>query len=86
MEIINLRKMEIKLSDEEKENLKITLDIINAIADKLDENFFDAITAKDEINGDYYFCINELEQIIKYLNILGVGILTAENGDENNEY
>lgn len=86
MEINNLRKMGIKLTNEEKESLELASDIINVIAHELDNNFFDGITVKDESNNEYYFDIEELGQIINSLNILGIGILTAENGDEGNEY
>ena len=86
MEINNLRKMRIKLTNEEKESLELVSDIINVIAHELDNNFFDGITAKDESNNEYYFDTEELGQIINSLNILGTGMLTAESGDENNEY
>ena len=86
MEINNLRKMRIKLTDEEKESLELVSDIINVIAHELDNNFFDGITVKDESNNEYYFDIEELGQIINSLYILGTGILTAESGVEDNEY
>lgn len=86
MEINNLRKMRIKLTNEEKESLELVSDIINVIAHELDNNFFDGITVKDENNNEYYFDIEELGQIINSLNILGTGILTAESGVEDNEY
>lgn len=86
MEINNLRKMRIKLTNEEKESLELASDIINVIAHELDNNFFDGITVKDENNNEYYFDIEELGQIINSLNILGTGILTAESGVEDNEY
>ena len=86
MEINTLRKMRIKLTDEEKKGLELVSDIINVIAHELDNNYFDGITVQDESNNEYYFDIEELGQIINSLNILGIGILTAENGDEDNEY
>lgn len=86
MEINNLRKMRIKLTNEEKESLELASDIINVIAHELDNNFFDGITVKDENNNEYYFDIEELGQIINSLSILGTGILIAESGVEDNEY
>ena len=86
MEINTLRKMRIKLTDEEKEGLELVSDIINVIAHELDNNYFDGMTVQDESNNEYYFDIEELGQIINSLNILGIGILTAESGDEDNEY
>lgn len=86
MEINTLRKMRIKLTDEEKKCLELVSDIINVIAHELDNNYFDGITVQDESNNEYYFDIEELGQIINSLNILGIGILTAESGDEDNEY
>lgn len=86
MKINNLRKIRIKLTDEEKESLELVSDIINTIVDELDNNSFDGINIKDERNNDYYFDTDELGQIANSLDILGIGILTAENGDEDNEY
>lgn len=86
MEINNLRKIRIKLTDEEKESLELVSDIINTIADELDNNFFDGINVKDERNNEHYFDTDELGEIVNSLNILGTGILIAENGDEDNEY
>lgn len=86
MEINNLRKMRIKLTDEEKESLELVSDIINVIAHELDNNYFNGITVKDENNNEYYFDIEELGQIINSLNILETGILIAESGVEDNEY
>ena len=86
MEINNLRKMRIKLTEEEKGSLELVSDIINIIAHELDNNYFDGITVQDESNNEYYFDIEELGQIINSLNILGTGILTAESGVEDNEY
>lgn len=86
MKINNLRKIRIRLTDEERDNLELVSDIINTIVDELDNNSFDGINIKDERNNDYYFDTDELGQIANSLDILGIGILTAENGDEDNEY
>ena len=86
MKINNLRKIRIRLTDEEKESLESVSDIINTIVDELDNNSFDGINIKDERDNDYYFDTDELGQIANSLDILGIGILTAENGDEDNEY
>ena len=86
MEINNLRKMRIKLTEEEKGSLELVSDIINVIAHELDNNYFNGITVKDESNNEYYFDIEELGQIINSLSILGTGILIAESGVEDNEY
>lgn len=86
MKINNLRKIRIRLTDEEKESLELVSDIINTIVDELDNNSFDGINIKDERDNDYYFDTDELGQIANSLDILGIGILTAENGDEDNEY